>query len=264
LPNSIHIYLSPHQDDVCFSLAATARQQGGELLNLFTRSLYVAAEMALPDEPSARVAFVSQLRRSEDLRFAAAAGLNRHDLQLSEPGVVGLRSFDLNGIAQEVEMLSRLLIPYLERLLPDTSTPADACLYVPMGIGGHRNHVSTMLTIGQAFARLARRCRIRLYEDLHYASDGATRTQGLGNAAKIFSGIRMVPEIHRLDTAEARWKMDAVNLYASQHNRTPSPTAYSPASGDHEGMHEIIYDYLPALADESRETAHQLAASGQP
>jgi len=38
----MHIFLSPHHDDICFSLGHLAGRGGGDLVNLFTRSQYVA------------------------------------------------------------------------------------------------------------------------------------------------------------------------------------------------------------------------------
>ena len=107
----MHIYLSPHHDDVCFSLGHLACQTGGTLLNAFTISHYTAAPVDLPQGRDARIGFVSDLRRQEDLRFAETAGLSRHDLRLSEPPVLGLKPFDPAGMDLEVQDLTARLTP---------------------------------------------------------------------------------------------------------------------------------------------------------
>lgn len=171
------IYLSPHHDDVCFSVGKLASQTGGELVNAFTISRYVAARVDLPGEPDAQVAAISNLRRQEDLRFTTAAGLARHDLGLSEPPVLGLGPFDLTGIADEIRHLSARLIPFVLDLLEREDDPRRSALYSPMGIGGHRNHLSMLLTVRRAYEALSQRCAVFLYEDLHYASNARAPTR---------------------------------------------------------------------------------------
>jgi hypothetical protein len=237
----MHIYLAPHHDDVCFSVGELASQTGGALLNAFTISRYVAAPVDLPDEPDAQVALISNLRRQEDLRFTGAAGLARHDLGLSEPPVLGLKPFDLSGIADEVRHLSARLIPLLLDLLPRGGDPRRAALYCPMGIGGHRNHLSMLLAVRGAYPALAQRCAIFLYEDLHYASNARARQQGLALVAKVFAGAELSPIVMALDPLATERKMRLVSLYASQHAQPPQLTDFTPASGLSPGPHEIVW-----------------------
>lgn len=242
----MHIYLSPHRDDVCFSLGHLAGRTGGELVNAFTVSGYVAVPMDLPKNPAARVAMITELRRQEDVLFAAAAGLRRHDLRLSEPPVLGLGPFDLTGLDVEVEDLSARLIPYLLNLLPDEDGPEGAALYCPMGVGGHRNHVSMLLAVRGAIEALSRRCNVFLYEDLHYASDAGARQRGLALAARAFAGAELSPLVVPLDAPAVELKMRLIGLYASQHARPPRLAAFTPASGASPGPHEMIWRVAPA------------------
>jgi len=73
----MHVYLSPHNDDVCFSIGHLADRFGGELVNLFTRSRYVAVEMEPPSDSEARVEAVSRLRQQEDRLAPGKARLRR-------------------------------------------------------------------------------------------------------------------------------------------------------------------------------------------
>jgi len=237
----MHIYLSPHHDDVCFSVGHLASETGGALVNAFTQSVYVAARMDLPADPDARLAAITELRRQEDLRFCSAAGLTRHDLGLPEPPVLGLNPFDLTGLTEEVDRLSTKLIPCLLDLLPGGSDPQSAALYCPMGIGGHRNHLSMLLALRQAYEMLGRRCAVFLYEDLHYASDAGTRERGLALAAKVFTGFQLSPIVMALDATATERKMRWVGLYASQHAQPPRVTDFIPASGLSPGPHEIVW-----------------------
>lgn len=237
----MHIYLSPHHDDVCFSIGCLAGRFGGDLVNLFTLSAYVAIDMDLPADGMARVAVVSRLRRQEDQRFVQAARLLRHDLRLREPPLIGYGPFDLTGLDVEVAALSAILMPYLLAMLPGDGDPGAARLYCPMGIGGHRNHLSTLLAVRRAYDALRRRCAVFLYEDLHYASDPPAREAGLRCAAQVFAGTKLSRIVLPLHSHEAERKMQWIGLYASQHNRAPRLADYTPASGIASGPHEIIW-----------------------
>ena len=237
----MNIYLSPHCDDVCFSLGQLASRTGGELVNAFTVSSYVETPMDLPADPAARVAAITALRRDEDLRFCAAVGLTRHDLGLPEPPVIGLDPFDRTRLADEVSRLSESLVPRLLDLLAREADPQRAALFCPMGIGGHRNHLSMLLAVRRVLQALERLCSVFLYEDLHYASDAVARELGLARAARLFPDAQLSPMVMPLDGPAAECKMGWIGLYASQHGRPPRPADFTPASGLAPGPHEIVW-----------------------
>ncbi len=243
----MHLYLSPHHDDICFSLGHFAGRYRGALVNLYTRSRYVAAALDLPADETARVEAVTRLRREEDLRFAQAAQLTRHDLDLPEPALLGRHSRDLTELDDEIATLSARLIPVLLDLLP-AGDPDAANLFCPMGIGGHRNHVTTLLAIRAAYDTLRTRCSLFLYEDLHYASVAPVRDAGLQRAAQIFAGCQLAGSAVQLDPAESARKMQCIGLYASQHSTPPREADFTPASGLATGLHEIIWRVVPPQA----------------
>ena len=241
----MHIYLSPHHDDICFSLAHFASRYRGELVNLYTCSRYVAAALDLPADDAARVEAVTRLRREEDLRFVQAAQLVRHDLELPEPALLGRHSRDLTELDDEIATLSARLVPFLLDLLPNAG-PAN--LFCPMGIGGHRNHVTTLLAIRAAYDALRTRCSVFLYEDLHYASEPQAREAGLQRAAQVFAGCQLTGSAVQLDPAESARKMQWIGLYASQHRAPPREADFTPASGLAAGLHEIVWRVVPPQA----------------
>ncbi len=243
----MHIYLSPHHDDICFSLAHLAGRYRGALVNLYTRSRYVATALDLPTDEAARVEAVSRLRREEDLRFVRSAQLIRNDLELPEPALLGRHSRDLTELDDEIASLSERLIPFLLDLLP-RAEPRAANLFCPMGIGGHRNHVTTLLAIRAAYDTLRTRCSVFLYEDLHYANEPRTREAGLQRAAQVFGGYRLAGSVVQLDPAESARKMHWIGLYASQHRASPREADFTPASGLAAGLHEIVWRVVPPQA----------------
>ena len=237
----MQIYLSPHHDDVCFSLGHLASRQGGEIVNIFTRSQYVALNLPLPFDPEERTEAISAIRLQEDLAFMRAAGLNRHDLALEEPSLIGYQPFELANLETAVARTSKRLIPFLLGLLPSGGDPRAVNLYCPMGMGGHRDHLSTLLAVRGALDQLRSRCTLHLYEELHYASAPRAREAGLKLAAQIFAGADLAPSLHVMSANEAACKMQLVGLYASQHPETPQPAKFTPASPLRPTLHEIVW-----------------------
>ena len=241
----MHVYLSPHNDDVCFSIGDMASRFRGDLVNLFTRSRYVAVDIVLPSDEKAQVEIISQLRRAEDQLFSEAAGLVRHDLGLSEPALLGYHPFDLTDVETEAGALSERLIPFLLSMLPGEGDPSAASLYCPMGIGGHRNHLSTLLAVRNACDDLSRRCTVFLYEDLPYAHNPRARQDGLRRTANLFVGVRFSSIVMPLSADESERKIRLINLYASQHRHAPRMVDFTPASGFASGLHEIVWKLSP-------------------
>lgn len=238
----MHIYLSPHNDDVCFSVGQIARLTGGELVNAFSVSQYVAARLTLPDAMDARIEAITAIRRHEDRQFAIAAGLNRHDLGLSDPRIRGIQPFDLSNLEAEVDYLSARLLPFLLDMASGDRDRQRHSLYCPMGIGGHRNHVAMMTAVRNNHDVLVQCFDIHLYEDLHYASNPDARQNGLDYAGQIYGGgFELSSLVLELDPAAADRKMDWVNIYASQHAHPPGLAEFSPASDLSAGPHETIW-----------------------
>jgi hypothetical protein len=240
----MNIYLSPHHDDVCFSISHFAHAHGGELLNLFTVSSYLAASSGVAGAERAPVETITERRRLEDLRFVQACGLRSHDLGLSDvPDDAD--PFDLTDIEAEVDLLSERLIPYLLDLLPQDSDANSAALYCPMGIGGHRNHVSTLRSIQRAYADLSKRCAIWLYEELYYASIPSIRNRDVAAARATFADRGLLPMIAPLSAAEMEMKLRWIGFYESQLDCTPQADQYIPASDVSPWPHESIWRVLP-------------------
>lgn len=232
----MHIYLSPHFDDVCFSIGWRAAQTGGALVNAFTRSDYVARPDIVVPAGERGVAFVSTMREGEDASFALAAGLVRHDLGLDDAGLDGSDPFDPAGLEQHAASLAASLSGVLHALLPESG---GAVVHSPIGIGGHRDHLAMALAAFRLCREMPRAFAMLFYEDLPYAHRPASREQGLARLAALHPEKRLVPEITVLDGAAAATKLTWIQGYASQHPRPPRPADFVPASGLAPGLHEI-------------------------
>ena len=78
------VYISPHFDDICFSLGDFVRKNnGGVLINVFSNSKYVVNKYGIDpalfadNERGALIKRISSIRRGEDAKFAAECNLDQ-------------------------------------------------------------------------------------------------------------------------------------------------------------------------------------------
>lgn len=234
------IYLSPHYDDICFSLGGFAEQSGGLLLNLFTRCKWTAFPVT-PLPGQTLTDHVSALRQNEDCAFSTAARLEREDLPLPDSRVRGEDSFTLGDIEAVIADLANALIPRLQAMWEETADPRQHELYCPIGIGGHRDHVATLMAIRDAYPLLRKRCTVFFYEDLHYAAKSEARLEGLHKAHAILAPLQLTPRMVVLSPAQFLRKMSLIKGYHSQFLDPPPPEGFIPASAVAPVAHEIIW-----------------------
>lgn len=134
--------------------------------------------------------------------------------------------------------LSSRLIPVLSSLFEGRDGSTRVQLHCPMGIGGHLDHMATLLSIRRNLDWVAHFCDINLYEDLPYASMNRLRLDGLELAGRMFAGFRLSRLVRSLGPLEVNRKIADVALYASQHTDRPTAEMVTPASGL-SGAHEI-------------------------
>src|ERR1700704_4348780 len=105
------LYLSPHSDDICFSLGGLAhRRQRVMLLTILPISGYVPTH---PDRAPPPADQGTATRMGEAARFAAACGLSARFLNLSDAPYLGHASRDLRWVEQNVERIEPALMKVL-------------------------------------------------------------------------------------------------------------------------------------------------------
>lgn len=239
-PNSV--YLSPHHDDVCFSLGGLIRRRpGGRLISLFTRSKY---SLNPPMGESPDIDAITRLRTAEDDAFAAASHLNKIDLGLADAPLLGRHAMDLSGSDDDQRTLTGPLLARLKAIAAETQAGERLTLFCPAGIGGHANHVATMRAIVGALPMLTARYNVLFYEDLHYAANPGRRETGL---LRLFGALggRSATRLVVGFNAQAKAKLALVRLYRSQFRTLPeSCMMYSPrVPGDSGGLHEAVWNF---------------------
>lgn len=250
-----NIFLSPHLDDICFSLVCTVHAVGGgTLINLFSRSRYVAEpyepilasfEQEAPQTPESKLEkseIVSQVRRREDEAFCQRVGLERLDLGLDDADLRSHDPFSSSDAdrAIDADQVSQVLMPALENLL-EANRSQSITMFCPMGIGGHRDHLACLQAILQLPLNLRQQVQLLFYEDLHYSSNEEARRLGLQRFLQLASpgGWRKLPM--RLTPTNMNWKMELIHLYNSQHYHPLSIWDYTPADSSHWGAHEAVW-----------------------
>ncbi len=170
------IYLSPHCDDIAFSIGCFARARGkGRLVTVFTRSNFTL-QSGLGD---LSVDQVTALRAQEEQRFAARTGLTLIDLGLPEAPLRGFQAMDPSPASQQVPVIGPQFLPKLLALGRAQRRSRRPWLFVPMALGGHLDHAIVLKAILGHGRALRRFFRLAFYEDLPYAAWINERSNGL-------------------------------------------------------------------------------------
>jgi hypothetical protein len=258
-----NIFLSPHRDDACFSLGACmSGLRNGTLLNIFTKSRFIARFDWAPDDlvaklrasefeaekrgasrrgaaPPEWIDWVTALRASEDRAFAETLGLRILDLEFSEAPLRGQHPFEGKVVEEDSAQVEAVLTEALARMMPSNGT--RAWLMCPAGIGQHVDHLLVRGLILRRFRELRGAFRVGFYEDLHYASQSDERIDDLAQFLDATSGLGLMrvklPFSHR-----PRRKLDLVRMYGSQLRLEEDQISrFSPATLLRSGLHEALW-----------------------
>lgn len=236
-PAARNIYLSPHHDDIAFSLGAlVADAPGGMLVNLFTRSGYVEGTPVDVRPDAATIERITALRRAEDEAFATRYRLERVEFGLEEPPLRGRSPWDLDGLPNDIEQLRAPLTALLGQVPRD-----GARIFCPAGIGGHVNHLAVRALVIELLPELAPRAHVLFYEDLPYAASSRARRRGMADLRAALGGRKL----RRRSWAAGKEKLAAINLYPSQHAAArTSLKRFSPRTIWPSGPHEAVWSAI--------------------
>jgi hypothetical protein len=226
------VYLSPHQDDICFSLGALAwKIRRGVLVNVFSISNYTDEALHLPLDSH----LVSSIRDREDDEFALQCELTKYNLDQLDSPLRNRRPYDRTDHLVEVEQLS----PILSRCLANFMSLRDKLLlFCPTGIGMHRDHLIVRDVILRDYERLCPTFDIVFYEDLHYASRISSREEGLREFLEVTAKWRYRKRYKFGVTAD---KLDLIWHYKSQFENLPTDLSlFTPADGSN-SPHEAVW-----------------------
>lgn len=232
------VYLSPHFDDIAYSLGEWVNTHpGGTLVDIFTRSAYLAqgASKGLPQPEE--VERISALRDAEDRMFAGAAQLERICLGAEEPRLRGRTIREIEGLPEDIEQIRGPLSGVLDAF----AARGPFQLFCPAGIGGHVNHLATRAVTIEWLLAGPRQVMVCFYEDLPYAARRAQRRSGLRDLRAAIPG-----RLKRRAWGVTDAKLRQVRLYPSQVRQLPQNLwNFRPAAFWPPGPHEAVWVVEP-------------------
>jgi len=234
------LFLSPHPDDVCFSIGYLAsRRAEGRLLTVFPGSYY-RVEPGLRSPQNIRT--TTAVRLGEDAAFGVACGLRPRFLKFNDAMARNQPVFGLQNVHQVVGVIQDRLCRSLVGSRGSEGAIVRPWLFCPVGIGGHVDHVAVLLVVLKNLQMLTRFYRVAFYEDLYYASFPKWRSTGLTAFFKLLNGQRLERVDFPLDEEGRASKLGLISLYRSQ--LTPEIStieAYSPAVPGPSMPHEAVW-----------------------
>jgi LmbE family N-acetylglucosaminyl deacetylase len=244
------VYLSPHPDDICFSLGnIVSKRHTGQLITVFTSSIY-QAKLVYENNLSQ----ISAGRLKEDCAFAMQSNLALTHLGFYDSMARGHASFDRHMAKDIALAIEDKLINELFRVISKQESAEKGhkpLLFCPAAIGGHVDHLAVLFTIARWQHQLKKHFHILFYEDLFYASDAQVREEGLSRLFQMLENKNLARESNILTESDIIHKMKSINLYQSQiDDRHRDIYSYTPATKD-SLIHEAIWF-------ESQDCAHAL------
>lgn len=240
------LYLSPHFDDICFSLGSLVSCSGeGKLINFFTNSFNLAKggycglgpKLSKPELTSK----VTNVRRSEDLKFARRVGLQQFVAGFDDAPVRGRHPFE-NSIVNSTDdgiLLNDKVMSVISAAGQDRPQDMRPWFYCPMGIGGHVDHLTILRIVLRNFDLLNGMYRIAFYEDLHYASNSAVREAGVSCFRSLAGSVTLKRTAYPID--DEGFKTGLVGFYESQLKSKPKICDFTPALNFSSAPHEAIW-----------------------
>lgn len=198
------LFISPHADDVCFSLAGTVASLPAErvLVTVFSRSEWAEPDW---DGPRGRE-LITAARVREDRAFCSANGLAYNAMGFEDSSI----RLNLTGNLRRADNEEPLIAEVSQKLGELLAAGDVAALFVPLGLGGHTDH-RIASKAGQEAARSAGIPAV-FYEDIPYATEMTMRA--IARTARAIDP-HLEPVVCLSELA-SDVKLDAARAYRSQ------------------------------------------------
>lgn len=241
-----NIYLSPHSDDICFSLGDfVSENRGGTLLTLFSRSARTLGDAHPDPEREATEAEVSaadrvsRLRQAEDLAFAQRVGMKAVFAGLDDAPLRDRDSLAVEKSLEDAATFEDAILAAIGSAATDMRNSRPQ-LFCPLGIGDHVDHLAVLHVVARNFEELRTRYDICFYEDLPYAAKAEYWRSGIIRAKEILKGADLHRQMHLI--RDSSRKIELLRLYESQFDRPPDEIMrFVPAAGVFQRPHEGLW-----------------------
>lgn len=210
--------VSPHRDDVAFSLDLTvaallAAGHSIDVVNCFTRTEYAPYASVESIDVGSQIRSISELRASEDKAWMASHGARLKIIDLDLEDAPKRLAVAIDQVCSTPAAQGDGAGVQIQRGLESISPDA---IILPLGIGKHVDHL-TARNGGIAFLQSSMPCAF--YEDLPYAARTGEAQNLEASAINLKRGLIPVfaTSVTNAIDAEAR-KYRATRFYASQIN----------------------------------------------
>lgn len=162
------LYLSPHRDDIAYSLAGrilagTDPAESGIAMTVFTKSTFAPYA-----EPGLGMDEITALRRMEEERFCRALNLECAGLSFAEAPLRGYKTVDDLFVSHSQAWNDPIIPSLLSEFRALVGRIRPERVYAPLGIAGHVDHLATRFAAQMAFEDA---CPLLFYEDLPYVGE---------------------------------------------------------------------------------------------
>ncbi len=215
--NNNILFISPHHDDVCFSLSgiiqAICKNQQIKLnmLNVFSVSNHIKSNLILDlniDNKENIVEFASKIRKNEDENFCRKYNISYLNLDLEESAIY-CNPFD--NFEKDIYVNNKLKI--FKKL--NSIYNKETILFVPIAIGKHNDHLKVFNFVMYFFKNI-KNSNIIFYQDSPYINYKEKIEERFDDIKKIFVNNGYESLNYYLDEDTLFNKINDVKNYKSQ------------------------------------------------
>lgn len=225
------IYLSPHYDDIAFSLSSFIRPNN-LLIDVFTISNYIENLSYNSKNIS-----VSNIRKNEEKLFTSINNLDFIKLDFRDRGMMGNPFSFYYNVARNNILEKRLMSLITSLIVTNNKTT----LYCPLGVGKHYNHLQIFNIIQKNYEKLLKNFEIKFYAESPYLSYKNNLINRKRNLKQWFLEHNIKEYKNELNSIQIKQKIKNLMCYKSQFNNISVKTILSKLTTDNSKIYEIIY-----------------------
>ncbi len=226
-----HIYLSPHYDDIAFSLSSKI-QTSGIILDVFTISNYVENKSCLDGNSS-----VSKVRKQEEINFLKKNKLEYKIMNFQDSGMHGSPFSKYHEVPINTKLEKKLLKTVYELNLKNKINT----IFCPLGVGKHLDHLQLFLIIQKNYKKLKEEFNVVFYAEIPYIF----YKNNLKNRVDFLKPWLHINHIkqhkYTLTNAEIISKIGTLKVYRSQFPDISSKVIFDRISDSKASAIEIMY-----------------------
>ena len=225
------IYLSPHYDDIAFSLSSFIKPNS-LLIDVFTISNYIENQ-----NYNSKNISVSNIRENEEKSFTSFNNLNFIKLNFHDRGMQ-CNPFSFYYNVPSNDNLEKTLMSLITSLI---ATNKKTTLYCPLGVGKHYDHLQVFNIIQKNYKKLQKHFEIKFYAESPYLSYKNNLEKRKRNLKQWFSEHNIKEYKKELNSAQIEQKIKNLICYKSQFIDLAENIILSKLADEKSKMYEIIY-----------------------